>query len=145
MIVVNVDSQETDPPPIPQDHIHALIRAVTQDHDIANGNIQLVFTTDEALAEMKLKYFGTDAYTDIIAFNLNEEDEALEGELYISAERAKENAAEYGETHLEELRRLVIHGMLHLLGYDDQTDKDQAAMRELENQFLSRIPAPEVM
>ncbi len=145
MIVINLDSQDTDPPPIPQDHIHTLIGAVTQDHNVSEGNIQIVFTTDEALAEMKLKYFGADAYTDIIAFNLNEEDEALEGELYISAERAKENAAEFGETHLDELRRLVIHGVLHLLGYDDQTDEDRAAMRELENQFLSRIPGPEVM
>ncbi len=145
MIVVNVDSQEPDPPPIPQDHIHALILAVTQDHDVADAKIQIVFTSDDALAEMKLKYFGTNAYTDIIAFNLNDEGESLEGELYISAERAKENAADFGETHINELRRLVIHGMLHLLGYDDQTDNDQTAMSVLENQFLARVPAPEVM
>ncbi|MCH8328090.1 MAG: rRNA maturation RNase YbeY, partial [Candidatus Marinimicrobia bacterium] len=77
--------------------------------------------------------------TDVIAFELNGTGEPLEAEIYISVDRARENCATYGETLERELRRLVIHGSLHLMGESDATLAEQGTMRRLEDSYLDAV------
>jgi rRNA maturation RNase YbeY len=136
VITVAVDTQSGDPPPCPIDIVVQLVSAVLSDHDVDTGKVQIVFSDDEHLRRLKKQFLDLDQYTDIIAFHLNEPDEDLDGEIYISMDRAMENSSIYHETYSRELLRLIIHGCLHLSGYEDHTPEEQTKMRQLEEQFL---------
>ncbi len=115
-------------------------RAILRDHDHHRGEITFIFTTDEPLNKLKIRYFDQDVLTDVIAFNLEEAGQPLEGEIYISWDRTLENAELFQERPARELKRLAIHAILHLLGFDDGTDREKAEMRKLENHYLEKIP-----
>ncbi|MEI6884831.1 MAG: rRNA maturation RNase YbeY [Bacteroidota bacterium] len=104
-----------------------------------NGEINIIFTSDKKLREINLKYLNTDTYTDIITFNLSEEDLVISGDIYISIERIEENAGIFEVGIETELHRVLIHGILHLLGFDDRTTKERAKMRKLEDMFLANF------
>ena len=101
--------------------------------------LNIIFLERDALRSLKNEYFGQDVYTDVIAFNLNEADEALEGEVYLSYEQIRKNATQYNTEIQDELHRVLIHGCLHLCGYDDGTTVQKQRMTELENIHLSKI------
>ena len=89
---------------------------------------------------MKIQFFNKNHFTDVIAFRLNSyEEKEIEGEIYISLTRAKENAKIYEEPYEKEVARLIIHGCLHLLGYSDETKNEKQIMTNLENVFLDRM------
>ena len=89
---------------------------------------------------MKKDFFKKNQFTDVIAFRLNSyEEKEIEGEIYISLPRAKENAKIYEEPYEKEVARLIIHGCLHLLGYSDETKNEKQIMTNLENVFLDRM------
>ena len=138
MITVGVEAPG-DEPPLPTAEVESLIRAVFIDHDTSAARATVIFTDDEHLRRLKKTYLNTDAYTDVIAFELNGTGEPLEAEIYISVDRARENCATYGETLERELRRLVIHGSLHLMGESDATLAEQDAMRRLEDSYLDAV------
>ncbi len=140
MITALVDTQDGEPPPLPAEVIIPLVLAAFKDHGTDAAAVRVVFTDDEHLRRLKQQFFGEDSYTDVIAFNLNDPDEPIEGEIYISPERALENSRRYQEPYLKELRRLVVHGSLHLLGYDDAGLEEQARMRALEDHYLDAVP-----
>ena len=96
--------------------VEQLIETVLKDSNISDAEINVVLGTDELLRQLKLKYFDENVFTDVIAFRLNDEGSELEGEIYISPERAEENANTYGVSFPNELGRLMVHGTLHLLG-----------------------------
>jgi len=98
--------------------------------------ITIIVTEDEVLNDLKKQYFGEDYLTDTISFNFNKENEPVEGEIYLSIDRIKENAKEYNETFERELVRVLIHSLLHLFGYNDQTDVDRKQMEALQNFYL---------
>ena len=100
------------------------------------GNISVVFCSDEYILEMNLRYLQHDYYTDIITFDYCEGD-VLNGDLVISVDSVRENAAFFGVEFEEELNRVIVHGILHLIGYDDHTDAESAVMRSKENYYLS--------
>lgn len=79
-----------------------------------------------------------DTYTDILTFSLNGDQTTISGEIYISVERVKENAAKFNETFIDELHRVMIHGVLHLCGYSDHSHKRKAEMRKKENTYLAK-------
>ncbi|MBC8479597.1 MAG: rRNA maturation RNase YbeY [FCB group bacterium] len=114
-------------------------RTVMRDHDQTRGDVTFIFTTDDVLNKLKIKFFDEDVLTDVIAFNLEEDDEPVEGEIYISWDRAKENAEIYEQPVNSELKRLAIHATLHLLGFEDTTEKEQKEMRSLEEKYLNQI------
>ena len=89
------------------------------------------------LLKLKKQYFQIDVLTDIITFNLEENGDPIEGEIYISLNRVSENAMEYKQDPDRELKRVIIHGFLHLLGYDDQTAEEKKAMTNLEDHYLN--------
>ncbi|NOZ08172.1 MAG: rRNA maturation RNase YbeY [FCB group bacterium] len=115
-------------------------RTVLRDHDCRRGEITFIFTTDAPLNKLKIQYFDQDVLTDVIAFNLEEEGQPLEGEVYISWDRTLENANLFREEPARELKRLAIHAILHLIGFDDGTEQEKARMSKLENHYLEEIP-----
>ncbi len=141
MITVNVDAAGGEPPPLSTEVVAALIRTTLTESDIPVARIQVVFTDDEHLHRLKQQFFGLNHYTDVIAFQLQEPGEPLEGEIYISCERAQENSRKYSEPYHRELMRLIVHGSLHLAGYSDDTPENQAGMQALEDRFLAAAPS----
>ncbi|UCH62317.1 MAG: rRNA maturation RNase YbeY [Fidelibacterota bacterium] len=140
MITVSSDTQSGEPPPLPAETVTSLTTAALTENGTDTGRVQVVFTDDEDLRQLKNRFFGQDHYTDVIAFNLNDPSEPLDGEIYISTERALENSKLYNEPYPRELMRLVIHGCLHLLGIKDDTPEEQAKMRAREDHFLAQTP-----
>ncbi len=98
---------------------------------------------DENLLALNRQYLSHDEYTDIITFDLSEKSgkkkEEIEGEIYISLERVKENAKTFGKTFQEELYRVMIHGVLHLCGYCDKSSASQKKMRAKEDFYLKKL------
>jgi rRNA maturation RNase YbeY len=102
------------------------------------GNLNFIFTSDDYLLEINKKYLQHDYYTDIITFDYCVED-TISGDIYISVDRVKENAQEYNQSFLQELHRVMIHGILHLIGLDDHTEEEKIEMREAENKCLNKL------
>ena len=100
------------------------------------GDIAVIFCSDNYILDVNIKYLQHDYYTDIITFDYCEGNR-LSGDLFISIDSVRENAAFYGTEFADELNRVIVHGVLHLIGYDDHTEEDIAEMRAKENYYLS--------
>lgn len=100
------------------------------------GDINIIFCSDNYILDINQKYLQHDYFTDIITFDYCEGDK-LSGDLFISIDTVSANAEEYGEGFERELARVMVHGVLHLIGYDDHSKQDQKTMREKENYYLS--------
>lgn len=99
------------------------------------GDISIIFCSDSYVLEVNKKYLSHDYYTDIITFDYCEYD-ILSGDLFISVDSVKDNAVFYGVDFDTELNRVIVHGILHLIGYDDHREEDIAIMRAKENEYL---------
>jgi len=105
------------------------------------GVLQFIFCDDEYLLSINKKYLQHDEYTDIITFDYSEEyPQGVSGDIFISYTRVRDNARLYDVTDLEETYRVMVHGVLHLLGYDDGDDEARELMQAKENYYLSLIP-----
>lgn len=104
-----------------------------ENHEL--GELTYVFCDDEYLHKLNLQFLNHDTLTDIISFD-NSLGKQIHGEVYISIERVKENASIYGVAFLEELHRVMIHGVLHFCGYQDKSEKQQEVMTGKENEAL---------
>lgn len=116
--------------------INLICTFIFNDNNHINANITIILSNDDRLYELKKKYFNEDLLTDVISFNLEEDGDPVEGEIYISLERIKENAIRFNQGIEIEFKRVIIHGCLHLIGFDDQTVKDKKKMTSLENYYL---------
>lgn len=103
------------------------------------GQINIIFCSDEYLLAINRKYLNHDFYTDIITFNFNNK-HSIAGDIYISIDRVKENAINYNAEFMSELKRVIIHGILHLLGHDDNIPELKNLIHEKENEALKRFP-----
>ena len=99
------------------------------------GEINYIFCDDEYLLEINQNYLDHDTYTDIISFD-NTVGNSLNGDIFISTERVEENAAEYNVDFLQELKRVIAHGMLHLCGYKDKSESESELMRRMEDEKI---------
>ena len=99
------------------------------------GDIAIIFCSDNYILDINMKYLQHDYFTDIITFDYCE-GKTLSGDLFISIDSVRENAEEYGTDFADELNRVIVHGILHLIGYDDHTEDDQQVMRSKENYYL---------
>ncbi len=99
------------------------------------GDINIIFCSDPYILDINIKYLGHDYYTDIITFDYSEKP-VVSGDLFISIDSVRENAIFYGSDFQEELHRVIVHGLLHLIGYDDHSEEDIAQMRAKENYYL---------
>jgi len=108
--------------------------------DISEYDIALIFVSDEFLSDLKKEYFQKNHFTDVIAFRLNEYDKSfVEGEVYISLPRAKENSKIFNEPYAKEVSRLIIHGCLHLIGFEDESKSEKEIMTKSEEEILKII------
>ena len=100
------------------------------------GEIVCVFCDDKYLLEKNIKYLNHDYLTDVITFDYCE-DRTVSGDILISVERVKENAKSYNVSFFTEIKRVIVHGLLHLLGYDDKTSSSKKEMTEKEDFYLN--------
>lgn len=115
------------------------IESVIKNEGQAAGIIQFIFCTDNRLLKINQDYLNHNTLTDIITFNYNDEYDGVSGDIFISIDRVRENAEKYKEDFANELHRVIIHGILHLLGYDDQDNRSRTVMRQKENYYLSLL------
>ncbi|NOY95947.1 MAG: rRNA maturation RNase YbeY [Chlorobi bacterium] len=104
------------------------------------GEISIIFCTDDYLLKINKDFLNHDYYTDIITFNYVSGN-IISGDLFISIERVKENAKFFNVKFIEELERVILHGILHLIGYDDKTTEQKEEIRKKENYYLRRLKA----
>ena len=96
------------------------------------GEINYIFCDDEYLLKINQDYLQHDYYTDIITFDNSEEEKAIEGDIFISIDRVRENAEKHQQTEERELSRVISHGIFHLVGYKDKSDSEAKQMRAKE-------------
>lgn len=99
------------------------------------GNINIIFCSDNYILDVNVKYLGHDYFTDIITFDYCVKN-ILSGDLFISIDTVRDNTEFYKTEFNDELNRVIVHGLLHLIGYDDHTPEEQKIMREKENYYL---------
>ena len=99
------------------------------------GDINVIFCSDNYILDVNMKYLQHDYFTDIITFDYCE-GKVLSGDLFISVDSVRENSIEFGTDFEEELHRVIVHGVLHLIGYDDHTEENKKLMRQKENCYL---------
>ena len=114
----------------------AFIASIFADHRKKIDTINYIFCSDKYLLSLNKNHLNHNYYTDIITFDLSN-DSMITADVFISVERARENAVLFGNTILEEVIRLLIHGALHLCGFKDKTKKDSNRMKGFENKYLT--------
>ena len=117
-------------------YLQSLIRR--QKTQVKDVQLVYVFCDDDYLVEINMDYLNHATLTDIITFDLSEEPETMQGEVYISTERVRENAGKYKVTYEMELHRVIFHGALHLCGFKDKKKADKERMRQEEDLCLQR-------
>lgn len=116
-----------------------IISSVLMEEGKTLAEILVIFTSDEILSDLKKEFFNKDHLTDVISFRMNDyNEEKVEGEIYISIPQVERNARKFDQSFSRELSRIIIHGSLHLLNYDDSTIDSKITMTEKENYFLKK-------
>lgn len=101
------------------------------------GILNFIFCSDNYLSEINYKYLKHNSLTDVITFDYTEESNRISGDIFISLDRVKENSKTYNCDYITEIHHVMIHGVLHLIGYKDKTSEDAGIMREKEDYYLS--------
>lgn len=112
------------------------LRLVAESEIRKLGYINIIFCSDNYILDINQRFLSHDYFTDIITFDYCEGDK-LSGDLFISVDSVKENSIQYGTEFNDELNRVMVHGILHLIGYDDHTKAQQKQMRQKEDYYLS--------
>lgn len=121
-----------------QEDISNWIQSVITSYGFDLGSVSYIFCDDSYLLKLNQEFLNHDTFTDILSFDYTA-DKIIEGEIYISVERVRENSDNYGVEFLEELRRVIIHGILHFCGFSDESPEDRDKMRELEDRALAQF------
>ena len=114
------------------------LQSVARDHGHSINELNYVLMSDAELLTYNQRYLGHDDYTDVITFD-GQTGTGVSGDILMSYERIKDNAASFGVPAQQELRRVMVHGLLHLLGHGDKTKAQKEAMRALEDKYLARL------
>lgn len=109
------------------------LKEIAKSNGFTISELNFIFCSDKYLHEINLEYLDHDTYTDIITFDNSEERQIIEGDVFISIERVKENSRELNTELEKELNRVISHGLFHLLGFKDKNDQESKIMREKEN------------
>jgi len=114
----------------------AWLKKVADKEGFSINNLNYIFCSDDYLHKINLEYLDHDTYTDIITFDNSEDESTIEGDIFISIDRVSENSQTLNTVFEEEVKRVIVHGLLHLCGYDDHTPEDKAEMRRLESEYI---------
>ena len=114
------------------------VNDVIVQENFKTGNINYIFTSDNYLLNINKEYLNHNYFTDIVTFNYCQ-NSVINGDIFISIDTVKNNSARFNVLFLEELYRVIIHGALHLIGYDDQNEEEKKIMRQKENYYLERL------
>lgn len=136
MITYNTINVEM--PNIVEAEVSAWVKSTAATYNKVVGDINYIFVDDETMLDINRRFIGHDYYTDHIGFDYSEDD-ALSGDIYISLDTIKTNAEKFGATFDEELRRVIIHGLLHLCGLRDKTDEERQQMQNAEDKALKAL------
>lgn len=134
--MIRFSTLDVEMPPIDPQRVKDWIGAVAERHGKVIGELYYYFCSDEKLLEINKERLGHDFYTDIVTFPLTDCETVLSSEFCICIDRIKENADIFGRSYESELHRVIIHGVLHLIGFDDLTDEEEKKMREQEELSL---------
>ncbi len=143
--MIKFSSKDTDFKLTRQKVLKDWIKKILNIHSLKVGDINYLLTNDEEVLKVNKEFLGHDYYTDIITFDTSdydpeqESDDVVSADIVISVDTVRANAIEYGASFEEELHRVIIHGILHLIGYDDHNDEDRAEMRDQENIALELL------
>jgi probable rRNA maturation factor len=123
--------------------LKAFILKIFERHRKKLSSLNIIFCSDEYLLEINRQHLNHDYYTDVITFNLADDgDDAIEGEIYISVDRVRDNATQAGESFNNELHRVIFHGILHLCGFKDKTARNKLIMTKQEDLVLAGYAVP---
>ena len=125
-------------PKIKRREISNWIKLVTTSYNKKIGDIAYIFCSDKKILEVNMKYLNHDYYTDIITFDYSEGD-MISGDLFISLDTVHSNAEKFNTDYTKELCRVIIHGILHLCGFNDKSAEDEKVMREKEDEALKQL------
>jgi probable rRNA maturation factor len=117
--------------------IRTLLEQVISDGNMIPGDVSIVLTSDEKLRQINVEFLEHDYFTDVITFDYNAGD-LVNGEIYISIDTVRQNARNYKVSLKNELTRVMIHGILHLTGYDDKSEEGRTKMRNREDYWLEK-------
>lgn len=137
--MIRFSTLDVEMPPIKPQSVKLWIEEVVEKHGKTVGELYYYFCSDEKLLEINRERLSHDFYTDIVTFPLTDCETVLSSEFCISVDRIKENAVTFGRTYESELHRVIIHGVLHLIGFDDLTDEEEKEMREKEEEALKSL------
>ncbi len=113
------------------------INSAVYEHDKKVGELTFVFTNDDKILEVNKKFLNHNYYTDVITFD-NSVNDLISGDILISIDTVKDNSIRFKQTFYKELFRVIIHGVLHLLGFGDSNDEEQEIMTQKEDFYLSK-------
>ena len=130
--MIRFSTLDVDMPPMDPQCVKIWVGEVAAKYGKTIGELYYYFCSDEKLLEINKERLGHDFYTDIVTFPLTDCETVLSSEFCISLDRIKENAMTFGRSYESELHRVIIHGVLHLIGFDDLTDEEEKVMREQE-------------
>src|SRR5690554_1067110 len=133
-----IDFQFLDVPELKLNHVHEWFQRVVELEGKTLGNLTIVLGSDDWLLEQNQSFLKHDFYTDIITFDYCEMG-FISGDLLISIDRVSENAIQYNVSRETELNRVLVHGLLHLCGYGDETEKEIKIMRKKEDSYLALL------
>lgn len=114
------------------------LQLVAADYSLELGTISFIFCNDDYILDVNKKYLNHDYYTDVITFDYRE-GKVLSGDVFISLDTVQSNALEFGATYENELNRVIVHSVLHLIGFKDKSDEDAKEMRQNENHCLELL------
>lgn len=135
MIDIEFIEEDRNVPEFNQEHFCYIVNDLFKEHRPIEGSITYVFGSDEWLLEQNKTYLSHDYYTDIITFDLS--DEELCSDILISLDRIKENANDVGVSFMDELLRVLFHGVLHLVGFNDKDVREIQLMRAMEEKYVN--------
>jgi rRNA maturation RNase YbeY len=125
-------------PDIVEAEVSAWVRQIAKSYNKVVGDINYIFVDDETMLDINRRFIGHDYYTDHIGFDYSK-DGALSGDIYISLDIVRTNSELFGVTFDQELRRIIIHGLLHLCGLRDKTDEERDHMQQAEDKALTQF------
>ena len=135
---ITFQSEGVEHPQIDEEKIANWIESVAKTYNKETGEISYLFCDDNKILEVNQEYLNHDFYTDIITFDYSQEN-TISGDIIISLQTVESNSQMYKTDFLEELHRVIIHGILHLSGLKDESEEEEKAMRNAENSALKRL------